>query len=175
MSVETVSRTDERDPDHDSGDATVEPDLPRGADAVAPEAAYPELVQANDRICPRCLGWRVPPRQAAIGVVAVGGVKAKLVSTDVVDEEYCHPPRVPPPAARRADRHVPLDAQRACPPAMAACECGDIAGEPYEQPQSVDRLVARLPALYRRLVNYGYLLDASLLRAMVEKLKRNDR
>jgi hypothetical protein len=58
---------------------------------------------------------------------------------------------------------------------MAACECGDIAGEPYEQPQSVDRLVARLPALYRRLVNYGYLLDASLLRAMVEKLKRNDR
>lgn len=50
-------------------------------------------------------------------------------------------------SARRCDGDVPLDRQRACPPARAACECGDL----------------------------GYLYDLALLREMVDRLKSTDR
>lgn len=137
------------------------------------ETVYWQLIRENSDICPRCFRWRVPRDRAVWGEVEQRGLSADI-PREVIDEaEVVWPPRVDPPTHRRASGSE-TSWQRATPPAVIVCECGDCDGaEPHIATLSADRAVTLAERLVCRLQEFGLPVDAYVLVAEVRAGKRD--
>jgi hypothetical protein len=158
MSAEPISR--EASVQTDS-DADNEP-------AIPPAEIYETLLQTH-QICPWCFRWRIRREVAAAGGIEVAGVTADVDPDDVADVESIYPPRVPRPAG---DADVPLERYRACQPEQQACECGDVDADPLKT-LSKDKALSLVPAIARRVGEFGYIYSLETLHERVEWGKSN--